>query len=25
MEWVRRMNNIVQRAEEAVCYELIYE
>ena len=25
MEWFRRMNSIEQRAEEAVCHELIYE
>lgn len=25
MEWVRSMNSIINRAEEAVCYELIYD
>ena len=25
MEWVRRMESIRNRAEEAVCHELIYE
>ena len=24
MEWVRRMNNITNRAQEIVCHELIY-
>ena len=24
MEWVRRMNNIKNRAEEMTCHELIY-
>ena len=25
MKWIRRMNSIVQRAEEAVCHDLIYK